>query len=52
MIVLIQSLGVGVVTGLLFGVLNLPIPAPPMLAGVMGIVGIYLGFLLSKFLRN
>lgn len=34
----------GIVTGLVFGFLEVPIPAPPSLAGVMGIVGIFLGY--------
>jgi XapX domain-containing protein len=34
----------GLVTGLLFAFLRLPIPAPPALSGIAGIVGIYLGF--------
>ena len=40
----------GLLVGGLFYVLNLPIPAPPNLAGVMGIVGIYLGFYLASIL--
>lgn len=34
----------GLLTGALFRFLNIPIPAPPQLPGVMGIVGIYLGY--------
>lgn len=33
----------GFAVGMLFSFLKLPIPAPPVLAGVMGIVGVYLG---------
>ncbi|QUJ68054.1 DUF1427 family protein [Photobacterium sp. GJ3] len=33
----------GVIVGLLFSALKLPIPAPPVLSGVMGIVGVFLG---------
>ncbi|GAD67988.1 MULTISPECIES: XapX domain-containing protein [Vibrio] len=33
----------GFVVGVLFSVIKLPVPAPPVLAGVMGIVGVYLG---------
>ncbi len=33
----------GFIVGLLFSFLKLPIPAPPVLSGVMGIVGVYLG---------
>jgi len=39
----ILSLLTGMVVGLLFAAMRLPIPAPPALAGVAGIVGIYLG---------
>ncbi|MCL5058387.1 MAG: DUF1427 family protein [Actinobacteria bacterium] len=41
------SLGTGTVVGLLFAVFKLPIPAPPNLAGVVGIVGIFLGYLVA-----
>lgn len=34
----------GVVTGGLFRLLHVPIPAPPDLAGVLGIVGLFLGY--------
>lgn len=34
----------GLIVGALFAFLRVPIPAPPELPGVMGIVGIYLGF--------
>ncbi|MDR9827479.1 DUF1427 family protein [Vibrio sp. FNV 38] len=33
----------GFVVGVLFTAIKLPIPAPPVLSGVMGIVGVYLG---------
>ena len=33
----------GFVVGLLFAFLKLPIPAPPVLSGVLGIMGVYLG---------
>ena len=44
----------GVVVGILFSAIKLPIPAPPVLPGVMGIVGVYLGgvtyqWLVEKF---
>lgn len=41
----------GVVVGVLFSLLKLPLPAPPALAGVLGIVGIYLGHLFVSFFR-
>ncbi|GGF21579.1 hypothetical protein GCM10010954_20500 [Halobacillus andaensis] len=34
----------GFIVGAIFAVFKLPIPAPPALAGIAGIVGIYLGF--------
>ncbi|WP_066634081.1 XapX domain-containing protein [Desulfolucanica intricata] len=37
----------GLVVGLLFARLKLPIPAPPTLAGVMGIVGLFLGYYIA-----
>lgn len=40
----------GVIVGFLFAMIRLPIPAPPALAGVMGIVGIYLGYKLFGWL--
>ncbi|MGP4069361.1 XapX domain-containing protein [Halobacillus sp. B29] len=41
---IILALVTGLVVGIVFAALKLPIPAPPALAGVAGIVGIYLGF--------
>ncbi len=46
---LILSTGTGVVVGFIFAVLKLPIPAPPAFQGIMGIVGIFLGYQLYKF---
>ncbi len=39
------SLGAGALVGLLFATLRLPVPAPPTLAGVAGIVGLFLGYM-------
>lgn len=36
----------GLCVGVLFAVLRLPIPAPPTLAGIAGIVGIFAGFVI------
>lgn len=38
------SLVTGGIVGFIFAFLKLPIPAPPVLAGVTGIVGVYVGF--------
>ncbi|WEL17137.1 MULTISPECIES: XapX domain-containing protein [unclassified Halorhabdus] len=34
----------GIFVGALFGIIQVPIPAPPNLAGVLGIAGILLGY--------
>lgn len=44
----ILAMFVGLLVGAFFSGLNLPIPAPPALSGVMGIVGIYLGYKLIE----
>jgi XapX domain-containing protein len=46
----LEALAVGVVVGFLFSRLRLPVPAPPEIAGILGIVGIWLGFRLSSLL--
>lgn len=51
MITLILSLLTGIICGTSFGLLRLPIPAPPNLGGILGIIGIFLGFLLAQKLR-
>lgn len=43
MLEILLPLGVGILVGLIFSACRLPLPAPPVLAGVLGIVGIYLG---------
>lgn len=40
----ILSIVTGFIVGFVFAIFKLPIPAPPALPGVTGIVGIYLGF--------
>jgi len=42
------ALVTGLVVGLIFSAVKLPIPAPPVLPGIIGIFGIYLGALLWK----
>lgn len=39
----------GLVTGAVFAALEVPIPAPPELPGVLGIVGIYAGYRLVQW---
>ena len=36
----------GAVLGAIFTLVRLPIPAPPTLAGIAGIVGVYVGYLI------
>lgn len=40
----ILALVTGLLTGALFRFLHIPIPAPPELPGLLGIVGIYVGY--------
>ncbi|SIR19807.1 XapX domain-containing protein [Haladaptatus litoreus] len=44
----VLALLTGVITGGLFHSLGVPIPAPPKLPGIMGIIGIYLGYLIVE----
>ncbi|MFD2166675.1 XapX domain-containing protein [Thalassotalea euphylliae] len=37
------SLATGAVVGIVFSLFKLPLPAPPVISGIAGIVGIYLG---------
>lgn len=46
------SLLAGVLVGLLFKWIRLPLPAPPVVSGVLGIVGIYLGGKLFEWLQR
>lgn len=40
----VLALLTGLVTGAVFRFFHVPIPAPPNLAGVLGIIGIFLGY--------
>lgn len=46
----ILSLLTGAVVGFLFTLFRLPIPAPPALAGIAGIVGVYLGMKIFEWI--
>ena len=48
----ILALLTGFIVGAIFKVVKLPIPAPNVLPGVIGIVGIYLGGEFVKFVLN
>lgn len=39
----LASFGTGLIVGLIFTAFKLPLPAPPVLSGVLGIVGIWGG---------
>ncbi len=41
------SLSSGIIIGLIFAVIKLPVPAPATLAGVAGIIGLFTGYLLA-----
>ncbi|AEH37190.1 MULTISPECIES: XapX domain-containing protein [Halopiger] len=45
----VLALLAGLFTGALFRFLNVPIPAPPELPGIMGIVGIFLGYRVIEY---
>jgi XapX domain-containing protein len=38
----------GIVVGGVFSIFKLPIPAPPVFAGLMGIVGLWIGYALVQ----
>jgi XapX domain-containing protein len=43
-----SSLGTGLLVGLIFAIIKLPIPAPPVIPAVFGIFGITLGYLIFQ----
>jgi len=45
------ALAIGAVLGALFHALQIPVPAPPELPGVMGVAGSYLGYGIVEELR-
>ncbi len=47
---LLLSTSTGVVVGFIFALFKLPIPAPPAIQGILGIIGIFLGYQLYRFL--
>ena len=49
-VVALLALLTGFLAGATFAFVGVPIPAPPELAGLLGIVGIYLGFKTIEFL--
>ena len=49
-VVSLLALSTGIIAGGAFGLAGVPIPAPPELAGVLGIVGIFIGYRLVESL--
>lgn len=43
MVEILMALVTGVLVGIVFSLFKLPLPAPPVLSGIVGIFGIYLG---------
>lgn len=43
---MLNSFLVGLVFGAIVTLLKLPLPAPPTLGGILGIVGVFVGFLI------
>ncbi|WP_217586139.1 XapX domain-containing protein [Lentibacillus saliphilus] len=48
----VRSLVAGFLLGVIFSLLRLPIPAPPNLPGVMGVVGVFVGFIIVKHFKT
>ena len=46
------ALAVGILVGLTFGFTRLPVPAPPTIAGVLGIVGITIGWQVATWIAE
>ncbi len=43
----------GLIVGVIFTAIKLPIPAPPVMSGVVGIIGVYLGSVVyTNFISN
>ena len=49
---ILLSLLTGTIVGIIFSVLKLPLPAPPVISGIVGIVGIYLGSVICQWVIN
>lgn len=48
---ILYSLSAGLAVGGIFALLNLEAPAPPTISGVMGIVGMTIGYLIVGYLK-
>ena len=48
---IIKTTVTGIGVGVVFAIFKLPVPAPPVFAGLMGIFGLWLGYgLVGRFL--
>lgn len=44
MVEVAKALGLGVVVGVVFGMAGQPVPAPGTIAGVAGVIGLFVGW--------
>jgi len=50
--IMILSFITGIIVGVVFSLLRMPIPAPNNIEGVLGIVGIFVGMLIINILKK
>ena len=48
----ILALIVGIIVGFIFSLFKLPIPAPNAIEGVLGIIGIFIGYKLLEWVKH
>lgn len=48
---ILKAILTGYACDIIFSLLRLPIPAPPVLAGIAGIIGIWMGFVTVNYFR-
>jgi len=46
---ILKSIAVGLTVGVVFSLFKLPIPAPSVLGGVIGVASIYVGMVLVRY---
>lgn len=51
MVEVLISLVIGGLVGVIFSVISIPVPAPPTVAGVAGILGLTLGYMAVATLK-
>lgn len=49
---IIKSMVAGLVVGGVFGIAGLPVPAPPTVAGIIGIIGLAVGYALVIYFKG